>query len=98
MAVSEMPRDEQMRRVRAAIAEAGYPDVAKSVTWDSDEPAGPSVPLGPDGVPDAVCWMAFHVSRLSHCCWSCWRDCEFDTCDHDPYASELPDMAGVGRG
>lgn len=86
----EVEPEEQLRRIRAAIAEAGYPSVAARVWWCQHD--GPVVPLSDDGVPDEVCWMAFHVARLDHCCWPCWRDGIGEFCTHDPHAEELPVM------
>lgn len=69
--------EEQMRRVKAALAEAGYPNAA--VRWDVDYENGgsPAVRIGfekDDGeVPEEVCWKAFIVAGLEDVpCFECW--------------------------
>lgn len=59
-------------RVRAALAEAGYPNA--KVTGPDD---APNVLLGTaaDAVPDRVCWMAFYVAGFpEQACWPCWSE------------------------
>lgn len=62
--------DEQVRRLRAALAEAGYPNAIVQF-WPGED--DPRVGLGKEGDPtDYVCWKAYAVTGLSHCCWACW--------------------------
>lgn len=64
--------DEMVRRVRAALAEAGYPNAR--VESDID---GPSIGLGQRAdegeVPERVAWRAHVVAGNDASCWACWN-------------------------
>lgn len=103
MSVETLRPEEQVRRIRACLAEAGYPDA--DVHWASD---GVSVGLsGSHGVPDAVCWMAFQTAFHGRCpcplptctgrlpCWACWEasvgeECADGNCHHPEGPSRPP--------
>lgn len=79
--------------VRAALAEAGYPDAdvyaADDTVWSRRNA----------GVPDAVIWRAYAVTaQPGVVCWPCWTastnnggygvDCTHDTWDGAPPAED----------
>lgn len=103
-----MTPEEEVAAVRAALAEAGYPD---AVAWPSDHPVyGPTVGVtmveGPGGTnpPWEVVWRALAVAvphRLLMCwgCWSASTQLTPEDCDHDPLTSPWPPVVrpeGVG--
>lgn len=69
--------------LRAACAEAGFPDARVGGPEDN-----PHVSLLPSagGVPDEVCWKAFdllmRMEGRPHACWDCWSS-DVD-CSHIP--------------
>lgn len=80
------------QRLRAALAEAGYPNALVHGSEDD-----PMIRLsGERGVPEAVCWRAHAlVHPESTICWSCWSTGEPDPCTHPVVVSDAPLPAGV---
>lgn len=86
----ELTPNEEVRRVKAALAEAGYPQV--SVTYDEDD--------GEVGVtmraPAEVIWRALAIATPGVYCWPCWShnqacgDGEPVVCEHDWRAEPQP--------
>lgn len=79
--------------LRAALAEAGYPDAVVFV----DPEHGPTIRRGyVDGpmIPLEVVWRAFVVATPSIpvACWPCWRDGQGRDCTHDRLTSEWPEV------
>lgn len=77
-------------RLRAALAEVGYPNAR--IYGRSDDP---SVLMAPsdEGVPEDALWMAFFVVGLEPACWPCWSSDNGESCTHDPRMEERPSLA-----
>lgn len=76
-------------RVRAALAEAGYPDahVWKNHLGDVEVDLLPTR----NGVSSEACWMAFFVCGMVETCWPCWEAGWSDVeCTHDLATSPRP--------
>lgn len=79
-------------RVKAALMEAGYPDM---VLYDPESPN--EMHLAAD-VPAEVVWRAFTITGLNDACWPCWiahvEDDPADgwDCDHDWRAETQPEV------
>lgn len=82
--------EERVRRVKAALAEAGWPDT--KVSW-SESDDSPSVLLsGEFGVPDPVFWRGMAICDEMLCCWPCWQSWNPEDCTHDPLTSPWPEV------
>jgi hypothetical protein len=63
--------EEQLERIRMALAEGGHPNA--TVYWDHDDD-GPSVPLWtePSYVTEEACYSAFLIAGVDVPCFKCW--------------------------
>lgn len=93
--MSDLTPEERVRRVKAALAEAGYSPA--DVTWSDFGVRGIGSPSTPeDGPPLDVWWRALLVAREPNLpCWPCflapgdnWE--MLMACDHDPLTAPWP--------
>src|SRR5690242_20178321 len=98
---AELTPEERVRRVKAALAEVGYPDteVISSVGFITGKPCVDVVGPVP---PDEVRWRAYVIGAPDvTVCWPCWSGWRNGTvpwplpdgtgdCDHDPMLSPWP--------
>jgi hypothetical protein len=68
-----------LHRVRAALAEVGFPN--PDIRGSDDEP---NVALGSwadmGQVPDRIVWKAYSVAGFAVPCWECWNNHYGDDC------------------
>lgn len=91
MTVTALTPEERVRRVKAALAEAGHPD---AVVMPSVEP--PGVLIG-SYEPLEVQWRAAALAGAVTRCWPCYRAHPIYSqsrppCDHDPLTSPWPEV------
>lgn len=98
--MSDLTPEERVRRVKAALAEAGYPDA--EVTWGAFGVRGMGSPTTPEGTPPLdVWWRSLLVAREPNLpCWPCFLDPGDDwatlmACDHDPETSPKPEVGAM---
>jgi hypothetical protein len=100
MGVPAMTREEAeaaVPRVKAALAEVGYPDTRVWVERGA-KGTGLEYVVAVDGwvEPKAV-YMAFFVTGIAQSCWPCWAPLSASdgSCTHDPWTSERPCLERV---
>lgn len=82
--------DEAMRRVQAALAEAGYPDAGVRTIVNCSCGASRPCIVVDHPVPDEVVWMAYFVAGIERSCWECWSTGKKPgTCTHEIKAIKL---------
>lgn len=85
--MSDMTPEERVRRVKAALAEAGYPDAPVWIEQDR-------IHFESGVIPRAVAWRAAAVVGDTHKCWPCFDadpHAQID-CPHDPLTSPWPEV------
>lgn len=85
--------EEKMRRVRMALAEAGWPNANVRIALNAMRiDVDCSVHIGHpiDPTIEAV-WTAFLVSKVRIACWPCTAARQ--DCSHDPHTQPKPDPA-----
>jgi hypothetical protein len=70
--MSVVAPDEQVRRVRACLAEMGYEDA--DVVWEASPTMGNYGIRCSKTMPLAVYWQALYVSGAEIACWSCKQE------------------------
>lgn len=83
--------DELVRRMKATLALAGYPDADVGLLGTAAD-GNPKLCLACDQVPPAVAWRALRLAYGFGPCWSCWApnsgtwdvslDCLSGNCHH----------------
>lgn len=95
--MNDLTPEERVRRVKAALAEAGYPDA--EVWWGSSRVwTGPVCDVS--DAPQSPWWRALAVSGHAPLpCWPCFISDEYwecddpkAFCDHDPLTSPWPEV------
>jgi hypothetical protein len=92
-----MTPDEQVFAVKAALAEAGYPD---AVVWWNDDPALAHIgTTTTPTIPPGVWWRVHALLGRVNRCWPCYKATLYDRhgeCNHDWRAEPWPPVdAGV---
>lgn len=94
--MSDLTPEERVRRVKAALAEAGYPNVAVAWSEEHEEVVAPGM-YG--AVPTAVWWRAKAIADAVTRCWACFspepwipRALAPEPCTHDPLTSPWPEV------
>ena len=93
MTASDRTPEERVRRVKAALAEAGYPSASAYWLAEAECPhviVGPGLPGDP---PLTMAWRAMALAGEDGMpCWPCADVGIYDgnRCDHDPLTSEWP--------
>lgn len=91
--MSDLTPEERVRRVKAALAEAGWPTDGVVVAVGRRGLPVPHVRLG--SAPRPAVWRAFFLAdpTAPRRCWPCWRDrVDPEGCDHDPLTSPWPEV------
>lgn len=93
--MSDLTPEDRVRRVGAALAEAGYPQAAVAWNTEYQEVVAP----GMYGlVPTSVWWRAKAISDVVNRCWACFSQAptlpqiDVGPCTHDPLTSPWPEV------
>ena len=66
--------EDDLERVRMALAEGGFPNAVLVLAPSSFQPGLISIRADPMFVTAEAFWQALQVARLESSCWRCWCD------------------------